>query len=95
VRWSAALVEAGFNVVIAAALYGLWRGGRLRGQLFHVYLGSYALFRVLHEPLRPTPRLIGPISPYQILASGIAIFALWRFLQRRAKLQMVLIRPGD
>jgi phosphatidylglycerol:prolipoprotein diacylglycerol transferase len=55
----------------------------LAGQHFHLYLISYGLFRLLHETLRDTPRILGPWTGYQFLAAGIVCFGLVRFEQRR------------
>ncbi len=82
-RWPSALVEAGFNVAFAVCAYGLYRRRVLRGQLFHVYLIAYGLFRGLHEFLRETPRVWGALSSYQIVAALLVAFAVWRFVQRR------------
>lgn len=38
------------------------------GQHFHLYLIAYGLFRFAHEFLRETPRVLGPITGYQIAA---------------------------
>ena len=45
---------------------------------------AYGLFRILHEPLRDTPRL-GVVSTYQLLAAVLVGFGLWRFVVRARK----------
>lgn len=73
-RWPAVPVEMAFNLLAAAVLL-LGRQRRLYpGQLFHLYLMGYGLFRFGHEWLRATPRLASHFSPYQLAA--LAVFAL-------------------
>ena len=81
-RWPAPWTEAAFNAFTAAVLFALWRRQYLRGQLFHVYLMSYGLFRFAHEFLRESHRITAWLSPYQMLAFILFIFGLIRFLQR-------------
>ena len=73
-RWPAVPVEIMFNAVALGAIVFLRRQGRCRGQLFHLYLVSYGLFRFAHEFVRDTPRMIGPVSGYQFIALGVAVF---------------------
>ena len=84
-RWPAAEVELLFNVCAAAILAWLrWRRV-LPGQLFHVYLIAYGLFRFTHEFLRATPRIAGVLSGYQIAAlliAGLGCVGFW-LRQRR------------
>jgi phosphatidylglycerol:prolipoprotein diacylglycerol transferase len=80
-RYPSALMEAAFNAVMFVLMIALLRAGRLRGQLFHIYLMAYALFRIVLESIRDTPRL-GPVSSYQILAAILFLFALVRFARR-------------
>ena len=54
----------------------------LRGQLFHLYLIGYGLFRIGHEFLRGTPRLFGPFSGYQFAALVLIALGAWRFAVR-------------
>ncbi len=81
-RWPAPAVEMGFNLLMAGLIAWLWRRGRLRGQLFHVYLIGYGLFRVAHEPMRESVRYSLGFTPYQVLAAVLVGFAVWRFVQR-------------
>ncbi len=55
---------------------------RLQGQFFHVYLIVYGLFRFAHEYFRDTPRLVDGISGYHLLAMGIFLLGLVRYVQR-------------
>ena len=85
-RWPAAPVELLFNAVLAMTILLLrWRGS-FPGQHFHIYLIAYGLFRFGHEFLRDTPRIVGPLSGYQIAASGIAILGCAGFILRRRRL---------
>jgi phosphatidylglycerol:prolipoprotein diacylglycerol transferase len=83
-RWPAALVELMFNALMLGVVLLLrWRKV-LPGQLFHIYLMAYGTFRFLHEFVRDTPRIYGPISGYQIAALGVATLgAIGFFLRRR------------
>lgn len=84
-RWPAPMVEFTFNIAAALILLILYRVQRPRGrgQLFHLYLIAYALFRIAHEPMRDTPRLPGGVSTYQVLAVVLLLFAYWRFRGRQ------------
>jgi phosphatidylglycerol:prolipoprotein diacylglycerol transferase len=52
-------------------------------QHFHIYLMAYGVFRFAHEFLRATPRILGPISGYQLAALAVAVLGLLGFLLRR------------
>jgi phosphatidylglycerol:prolipoprotein diacylglycerol transferase len=60
----------------------LYRRHALNGQLFHVYLIAYGVFRFFHEFARATPPLLGPITGYQIAALAVLALGLLRFRQR-------------
>ncbi|MAE66300.1 MAG: diacylglyceryl transferase [Phycisphaeraceae bacterium] len=81
-RWPAPVVESLFNLLAALLLAHLHRRRVLPGQLFHVYLMAYGVFRFGHEFARDTPRLGGGFSGYQVLALLVAGFGTVRFLQR-------------
>jgi phosphatidylglycerol:prolipoprotein diacylglycerol transferase len=82
-RWPAALVELLFNaLMLGVALLLRWRKV-LPGQHFHIYLMAYGVFRFFHEFLRDTPRIIGPLSGYQVVALGVAILGAIGFLLRQ------------
>jgi phosphatidylglycerol:prolipoprotein diacylglycerol transferase len=87
-RWPAALVELFFNgLMFGAILLMRWRK-IFPGQHFHIYLIAYGVFRFLHEFLRATPQVLGPLSGYQIASLGIValgIFGFWRrAIERRS-----------
>jgi len=81
-RWPAVPIELGFNLVFALFAYLCWRSGRQRGQLFHIYLIAYGLFRFGHEFFRDTPRIFFDLSGYHILAGAVVLLGASRFLQR-------------
>jgi phosphatidylglycerol:prolipoprotein diacylglycerol transferase len=82
-RWPSSQMEFIFNGVILVVIL-LLRWGRIApGQLFHIYLMSYGIFRFFHEFLRDTPRIIGPISGYQIAALGIFALGAAGYARRR------------
>jgi phosphatidylglycerol:prolipoprotein diacylglycerol transferase len=81
-RWPAVPVEMAFNLGFLAVVGLVLRPRRLlTGQHFHLYLIGYGLFRLVHETLRDTPRIVGPISGYQVLAVLMVAFGVGRFLQ--------------
>lgn len=82
-RWPAVPVELTFNVAALGVLALLRRQGRFPGNLFHLYLIAYGLFRFAHELVRDTPRLRGPISGYALAALAVAALGGIRFWQRR------------
>jgi phosphatidylglycerol:prolipoprotein diacylglycerol transferase len=82
-RWPAVPVEIIFNVVVLAVFCLLRKTGRCQGQLFHLYLITYGLFRFAHEFWRDTPRVVGPLSGYQLIALAVAGFGTYAFLRRR------------
>jgi len=60
------------------------RWGRIApGQLFHIYLMAYGIFRFFHEFLRDTPPIIGTVSGYQIAALGIFVLGAAGYARRR------------
>ena len=69
----------GFGVIL------LLRWGRIApGQLFHIYLMAYGIFRFFHEFLRDTPQIIGPFSGYQFAALAVAALGATGFILRRS-----------
>tara|TARA_R110002096_G_scaffold316010_19_gene510456 strand:+ start:201 stop:926 length:726 start_codon:yes stop_codon:yes gene_type:complete len=84
-RWPAAGVELMFNLGVLLVLFQLRKFPSLKGQLFHVYLIAYGVFRFGHEFLRGTPKVIGgTVSGYQIVALLVLGLGIWRFWTRRS-----------
>lgn len=78
-RFPSVPLELLFNAAFLAWAWAIGRHReRLRGQLFHIYLITYGLFRLLHEPLRATPKLAFGISGYQLLALAIVLLGATR-----------------
>jgi len=82
-RWPASQMEFIFNALMLGTVLVLRRQYILPGQHFHIYLMAYGLFRFLHEFFRDTPRILGPISRYQIAALGIFALGAAGFATRR------------
>lgn len=82
-RWPAAPAELGFNLVALCAVLLLRKQKWFPGQHFHLYLIAYGAFRFGHEFLRDTPRIIGPLSGYQIAALVLVGLGANRFVQRQ------------
>lgn len=86
-RWPASEVEFLFNGVMLGVIL-LLRWGRIApGQLFHIYLIAYGMFRFFHEFLRDTPAILGPISGYQIASLAIVALGLAGFVLRQKERQ--------
>ena len=84
-RWPAAQAELIFNAVALGAALLLRRWKLLPGQHFHLYLAAYGIFRFFHECLRVTPRILGPISGYQVAALAVALLGIIGFERRRKR----------
>ena len=82
-RWPSSQMEFIFNAVMLGVILLLRRGRIVPGQLFHIYLMAYGIFRFFHEFLRDTPQLVGPVSGYQIAALGIFALGAAGFVRRR------------
>lgn len=82
-RWPAVPIEMLFNLVMILVFVGMRRARLCPGQHFHIYLMAYGAFRFLHEFVREEPRLLGPITGYQVAAVAVAALGLGRFVQRR------------
>ncbi len=81
-RWPAAAMEFLFNAVALSVILLLKSQKILPGQLFHLYLMAYGLFRFAHEFLRATPQILGPLSGYQIAALGLVVLGGVGFVLR-------------
>jgi len=96
-RWPAPLVEILFNAAAALGFLLLRRRRLWPNQHYHLYLISYGCFRFLHEFLRDTPRLWGPLSGYHLLAFAVAVFGIVAFRKRAAECRrgQVQIQSGS
>ncbi len=82
-RWPAPMTELLFNLVAFSILLTFQRHRVLPGQLFHLYLIGYGIFRFFHEFLRATEKPFGGVSGYQVAALGLIALGWIRFIQRR------------
>ena len=82
-RWPAVPLEILFNATAILAFCFLRHRRILPGQHFHLYLMAYGAFRFFHEFMRATPRLIGPISGYQIAALAVLLLGAIAFVRRK------------
>ena len=89
-RWPAVPLEFAFNALAFAAGLFLSRRRCLSGQLFHVYLMAYGLFRFAHEFARDTPRVLGPFSGYHVAAVAVMALGAVRYSRR----QTAALRQG-
>jgi phosphatidylglycerol:prolipoprotein diacylglycerol transferase len=93
-RWPAAQAELIFNATAFCVVLLLRRRKILPGQHFHLYLIAYGIFRFFHEFLRETPKILGPISGYQVAALAVALLGIAGFeYRRRRRLQFVNVDP--
>ncbi len=81
-RWPAVLLEMGFNLLMLVCFLTMRKFRVLPGQHFHLYLMAYGAFRLAHEMVRDTPRLLGPLSGYQILALGLILLGACGYRHR-------------
>ena len=84
-RWPAVPVEMGFNLLCAGVFLMMRRGGKMRGQHFHLYLMAYGVFRFGHEFLRDTPRVLWGFTGYQEAAGGCFALGFAGFMRRRGE----------
>ncbi len=87
--WPAAWVELAFNAAALGVLAMLKPRGVQRGQRSHLYWLAYGALRLVHAPLRATPKLgdAGPaawVSLYQGLARGLLALGSWGYARRRS-----------
>lgn len=86
-RWPSVAVEISFNLIALLIIVILHRRKLQQGQLFHLYLIAYGLFRFAHEFLRDTPKPFLGLSGYQIISMLLAILASAAYAIRRRGLQ--------
>jgi phosphatidylglycerol:prolipoprotein diacylglycerol transferase len=89
-RWPSSQMEFIFNAVMLGVILLLRWGKIAPGQLFHIYLMAYGIFRFFHEFLRDTPQIIGPVSGYQIAALGIFVLGAAGYARRR----QLMVKPA-
>lgn len=99
-RWPAAEVEFGFNIVMAMVFFIMRRRRLLPGQHFHLYLIAYGTFRFFHEIVGNTPREFGPFSGYQALAIACVVVGIVGFItlaraQRGGMQQSASLQPSS
>lgn len=82
-RWPASQMEFIFNAAALVVILWLRKKKWFTNQHFHLYLMAYGSFRFLHEFLRDTPRILGPISGYQIAALVLLGLGLIGFVRRQ------------
>lgn len=87
-RWPSVPVEMAFNLAAWVVLFSLYRHGRQRGQLFHLYLMGYGAFRFGHEFVRGTPRVLGGWSGYHFAAAAVFLLGLWGYRHRARALHL-------
>lgn len=86
-RWPAVPLELAFNALALVGVFLLRQTRSLPGQHFHLYLIGYGVFRFLHEFVRDTPRLLGPLSGYALAALAVTCLGLLRFIGRAGALR--------
>jgi phosphatidylglycerol---prolipoprotein diacylglyceryl transferase len=91
-RWPAPQMELLFNTVALGLIVLCRRRSLLPGQHFHLYLMAYGFFRFWHESLRATPRILGPVTGYQIAALAVFCLGAFRFIQRQAAVLVIAPR---
>jgi phosphatidylglycerol:prolipoprotein diacylglycerol transferase len=85
-RWPAPLFEIAFQLAVGLFFVHLVRRGALGGRVFALYMILYGVFRFATEPLRETPKPLGPLSVYQLLAVVlVALGAASFFARSRAR----------
>src|SRR5437899_494047 len=78
-------VEILFNFCALVAIL-LFRWVKLLpGQHFHLYLIGYGAFRFFHEFFRDEPRVLSPLTGYQLAALVVLVLGIWRFVVRQRR----------
>lgn len=90
-RWPAAPVELVFNVAMLVLFWVLRRRKLLTGQHFHLYLIGYGLFRFVHESHRETPRVLGPLSGYALIALSVFAFGALAYALRASSVNSLRV----
>lgn len=87
--WPSIPVEIGFQLLALCILFTLKRRHLFQGQLFHLYLIAYGLFRFAHEFLRDTPKPFLGFSGYQIISLLLALAASIAFAHRKSNGRLI------
>ncbi|MCO6046788.1 prolipoprotein diacylglyceryl transferase [Aeoliella sp. ICT_H6.2] len=85
------IYESLFHLIMAVALLVLQRHGMFRGQLFKLYIITYAMYRLVTEQIRPEPEMWGQLTAYQWASLGI--IAVFSYLWWRDNKQLANIQP--
>jgi phosphatidylglycerol:prolipoprotein diacylglycerol transferase len=93
--YPAAVSELLFNAIALIVFAVMVRKRILPGQLFHLYLIAYGLFRFGHEFIRDTPSLIAGVSGYQLLAVAMIVLGAVRYVQRAETPTTLITPPAD
>jgi phosphatidylglycerol---prolipoprotein diacylglyceryl transferase len=75
-RLPAPLFELVFQLAVGLASLALVRRRLLGGRVFALYLVLYGVFRFATEPFRTTPKPLGGLSVYQLLAVVLIVLGL-------------------
>jgi phosphatidylglycerol:prolipoprotein diacylglycerol transferase len=89
-RWPVVPLEILFNIIALLSVLVLRRNRLLTGQHFHLYLVGYGLFRFFHEFVRATPKVLGPLSIYQLAALAVACLGAIGFVRRQQFLPKII-----
>jgi len=84
-RWPVVPLELGFNIIALTVAFALRSKRFFAGQLFHLYLIAYGLFRFTHEFWRDTPKILGTFSGYQVASLAVFILGAIGFRKRALK----------
>jgi phosphatidylglycerol:prolipoprotein diacylglycerol transferase len=82
-RFPTQIADGLFQLAFAIVAYLVVRRAAGGGQMFHVYLIAYGVFRMVQEPFRDSHAVAG-VQTYQVLAGVVALVGVWRYLARRA-----------
>ena len=82
-HWPSQAVELGFNVVFLAWALLAGRRGWAQDNRFHVYMIAYGAFRAVHEFARPTEKIAGVVSGYQVVALALCAWGVWQYRARK------------
>jgi phosphatidylglycerol:prolipoprotein diacylglycerol transferase len=75
-RLPAPLFELIFQLAVGLAFVAMVRRRLLAGRVFALYLVLYGVFRFVTEPLRETPKPLGGLSVYQLLAVVLVLLGV-------------------